>query len=224
MSKTCPETGKQIIDTLIAEGLMLPITERAFASRDSKVEKLTHLFGEIIDTLGYDRTDEELVDTPKRIAKMWVDDLFNAFDPALFPKCTSFDNKGSVGFEDEMVIVRDIRSVTNCSHHFIVTDMRVDVGYIPAARMIGISKLNKIVKRLSRNPNSQETLGKAIARAISIVTESPDVAVRIIGTHFCVKARSTEDVTSSTITFAALGKFGESQSDLRKEFNQAIGV
>ena len=103
--KTCSATGSKVIDTLIKEGLMLPMTDAAFVPRDAKVEKLTQLFGEVIDVLGYDRNDEELRDTPKRIAKMWVDDLYNAWDVNLFPKCTSFDNKGTIGFDDEMVIL-----------------------------------------------------------------------------------------------------------------------
>lgn len=221
-TKVCKVTGQKVIDTLMAEGLMLPITEKAWASREHKIEKLTGLFAEIIDTLGYDRTDEELVDTPRRIAKMWVDDLYNAWDPNLFPKCTSFDNKGTIGFADEIVIVRDIRVVSNCAHHFTNTDIVVDIGYIPAKHMIGISKINKIVKRLARNPTSQETLGRAIARAISIVTESPDVAVKIVGVHYCVKSRGADDVNSETLTFAALGKFGEPDSHLRKEFAAAV--
>jgi GTP cyclohydrolase I len=155
---------------------------------------------------------------------MWVDDLFNAWDPNLFPKCTNFDNKGDGVFEDEMVIVKGIDVVSNCAHHFITTDIHVDVGYVANHKMIGISKLNKIVKRLARNPTSQETLGKAIATAISIITESPDVIVRIDGVHFCVKARGAEDVNSTTVTLAALGKFAERNSDIRKEFNQAIST
>lgn len=220
-SKTCVVTGKQVIDQLITEGLMLPMTDKALVSRDEKVAKITDLFAQIIDTLGYDRRDEELIDTPKRIAKMWVDDLFVAWNPAGFPKCTSFDNKGS-SFQDEMVVVRDIRVVSNCCHHFIATDITVDVAYIAGKKMIGISKINKIVKRLAHNPTSQETLGKAIARAISIVTESDDVVVKIAGVHYCVKARSCFDVTSETVTMAALGQFAQPNSDLRKEFNSVI--
>lgn len=220
--KTDSVTGKRIIDTLISKGLMLPMTERALAPRDEKVAEIAKRFAEIIDILGYDRTDEELVDTPNRIAKMWVDDLFTAWDPSRFPKCTNFDNKGDGSFEDEMVIVKDIRVVSNCAHHFIVTDIRVDVGYVADKKMIGISKINKIVKQLSRNPTSQETLGKAIATAISIVTESPDVIVKIDGVHYCVKSRGADDQTSSTVTLAALGKFAEKNSELRKEFAQAI--
>jgi GTP cyclohydrolase IA len=222
-SKVCAVTGKNVIDTLIAEGLMLPMTDRANVPRDVKVAKLTELFAEVIDVLGYDRRDEELQDTPRRIAKMWVDDLYNAWDPEKFPKCTSFDNKGVAGFQDEMVIVKDMRVVSNCAHHFIVTDIVVDAAYIPTKKMIGISKINKIVKRLARNPTSQETLGKAIARTLQIVTESDHVVVRIEGVHFCVKARGAEDVASSTVTLAALGKFAELDSALRKEFTAAIG-
>ena len=221
-TKVCKDTGARVIETLISEKLMLPITSRAYASREEKITKITELFGEIIDTLGYDRSDEELQDTPRRIAKMWVDDLFNAWDSNLFPRCTSFDNKGTAGFADEMVIVRDMRVVSNCAHHFIVTDIKVDVAYLPTTKMIGISKINKIVKRLARNPTSQETLGKAIARALQIVTESEHVAVQIDGVHYCVKSRGAEDVTSSTMTFAALGKFAETNSPLRKEFVSAV--
>jgi GTP cyclohydrolase I len=221
--KTCVETGNKVLDILQEEGLMLPMTEKAFSySRDEKVARIAELFAEAIDVLGYDRKDEELKETPYRIAKMWVDDLFNAWDPNRFPKCTNFDNKGTGSFEDEMVIVRDMHVVSNCAHHFIVTDLVVDVAYVADKKMIGISKINKIVKQLARNPTSQETLGKAIARAIQIVTESDDVAVRMEGVHYCVKARGADDQHSSTMTFAALGKFAEPKSDLRREFNAAV--
>lgn len=223
--KTCESTGKRVIDALIEEGLMLPLNENARGlSRDEKVARIADLMGQVIDTLGYDRSDEELRDTPYRIAKMYVDDLYNAYDYSRFPKCTNFDNKGTGAFEDEMVIVKDIRVVSNCAHHFIVTDLKVDVAYVANKKMIGISKLNKIVKQLARNPTSQETLGKAIARAIQIVTESDDVVVRMEGVHFCVKARGADDQTSSTVTLAALGKFAERGSDLRKEFTSAISA
>lgn len=221
-SKVCVTTGRDVIGTLINEGLMIPMTEKANVPAEEKISQIVPLFEQIIDILGYDRSDEELQDTPKRIAKMWVNDLYNAWDHNLFPKCTSFDNKGVAGFQDEMVIVKDIDVVSNCAHHFITTDIRVAVAYIPTTKMIGISKLNKIVKRLARNPTSQETLGKAIARAIQIVTESDHVIVYISGLHYCVKARSTEDVNSRTLTLAALGKFGEENSYLRKEFMSAV--
>lgn len=221
--KTCETTGKQVIDTLIKEGLMLPLNDNAYGmSRDDKVAKVADLMAQVIDVLGYDRRDEELVDTPWRIAKMYVDDLYNAWDYSKFPKCTNFDNKGTGAFEDEMVIVKDIRVVSNCAHHFIVTDLRADVAYVANKKMIGISKLNKIVKQLARNPTSQETLGKGIARAIQIVTESDDVVVRLSGVHYCVKSRGADDQTSETITMAALGKFACNQSSLRKEFTAAI--
>lgn len=221
-NKTCTVTGKAVIDELISKNLMLPMTEKANAPRDEKVEAIASHFESIIDILGYDRTDEELADTPNRIAKMWVDELFNAWDPDLFPKCTVFDNKGDGTFEDEMVIVKDINVVSNCAHHFIVTDIKVDVAYLASEKMIGISKINRIVQRLARNPTSQETLGKAIATAISFVTGSEDVVVRIDGVHFCVKARGVRDINSSTVTLAALGKFSEQNSSLRKEFTEAI--
>lgn len=224
-TRTDSVTGRLVIDTLIEEGLMLPINENAFGlTREEKITRIERLMAEVIDTLGYDRSDEELVDTPKRIARMYVDDLYNAWDYERFPSCTNFDNKGPGTFEDEMVIVRNMRIVSNCAHHLIVTDLRADVAYVADKKMVGISKINKIVKRLARNPTSQETLGKAIARAIQIITESEHVAVRLDGVHFCVKSRGADDQTSSTTTMAALGKFAEKQSDLRKEFTAAIGV
>lgn len=220
--KTCEETGKKVLDVLAKEGLILPMTDKANTSRDEKVEKISKLFAEAIDVLGYDRSDEELQDTPNRIAKMWVDDLFHAWDASKFPKCTNFDNKGKGSFEDEMVIVRDMHVVSNCAHHFIVTDLVVDVAYVATNKMIGISKINKIVKQLARNPTSQETLGKAIARAIQIVTESDHVAVRMEGVHYCVKARGADDQNSSTLTFAALGDFAGKNSELRKELGSVL--
>lgn len=221
-SKTDSVLGQEIIDVLINEGLMIPMTEKAAVSRQEKIDKIAKLMGEVIDTLGYDRSDEELQDTPNRIAKMWVNDLYTAWDANVFPKCTSFDNRGTGQFADEMVVVKDIRVVSNCAHHFITTDLVVDVAYVADKKMIGISKINKIVKQLARNPTSQETLGKAIARAIQIVTKSPDVIVKMDGVHYCVKARGADDQTSSTVTMAALGKFAENNSSLRKEFSSVV--
>lgn len=221
-TKTDAVLGKDIIAELTNKGLMIPMTELAKVSNKDKIAKISVLFAEIIDVLGYDRNDEELQDTPNRIAKMWVNELFNAWDESLFPNCTSFDNRGVGSFADEMVIVRNIKVVSNCAHHFTTTDIKVDVAYVADEKMIGISKINRIVKRLARNPTSQETLGKAIATAISMVTESSDVVVNIEGTHYCVVQRGAEDVGSTTLTLAAMGKFAEDNSALRKEFIAAI--
>lgn len=221
--KTCAITGKKVIDTLTKEGLMIPMTDKAWVSNDHKIAKLTELFGEMLDVLGYDRSDEELQDTPKRMAKMWVKELLTAWNPASFPKCTSFDNKGDSGFQDEMVIIKDIKFTSFCAHHTLGYDFSADVAYVVADKMVGISKLNRIVHALSRNLTSQETLGKAIARAIQLVTGSEHVAVRIESSHGCARYRGIADRNSRTLTFAALGGFAEKDSSLRKEFNAAVG-
>lgn len=218
-----PVKGKEIIDHLINENLMLPMTENAFSrSREEKLDIISEHVRGILETLGYDLTDEELVDTPMRVAKVYVDDWFYAWDPEKFPKCTTFDNKG-LSFDEEIVIVKDIRTTSNCAHHLTITDLVVDVGYIPRDKMIGISKINHIVSSwLSKNPTSQETLTKAIATALSKIMETPDVIVRITGVHYCVVSRSAKDRNSKTVTAAALGKFGEQHSDIRKEFMSQI--
>jgi len=209
--------GEQIVNHLIDQGLMLPMTANATKlTNEEKIGKLTELFAQVLDVMGYDLTDEELVDTPERVAKVYVNDWFYAFDPTRFPKCKSFDNKG-LSFNDEMVIVKDIRTTSNCAHHLTITDCHVDVAYIAGEKMIGISKLNHIVDHLAKNPTSQETLGKAIAETISLITESDDVIVRISGVHYCVVSRSAKDRNSRTVTLAAKGKFQENR-ELRKEF------
>ena len=213
--------GQSIINELTDRGLMIKMTDRSKASDDEKIAKLTPLFAEILETLGYDLADEELADTPRRVAKMWTNDMFTAYKAHNFPKCTSFDNRGN-GFTDEMVIVKDIKAVSSCAHHLIVTDTTVDIAYRPGKKMIGLSKINRLVQFLAKNPTSQETLGKAIAVAVSRITESDDVIVRIAGVHFCVKARGIRDTDSSTVTMAALGVFAEPNSSLRKEFTAAL--
>jgi GTP cyclohydrolase I len=223
-SKTCATTGKSVIDVLMAEGLLTPMTDKAFAlSRDEKVARIQELMAEFLDVMGYDRTDPELIDTPRRIAKMYVDELLTAHDPAKFPKCTSFETKGKdASFADEMVIERDIFSAALCSHHFLPYDFVCDVGYVANERMLGISKLVRIVQQLSSTASSQETLGKAIARAIQLVAGVKDVIVQIEGSHACQRIRGAKS-RARTVTLAGTGRFGERNSELRKEFLSAIG-
>lgn len=223
-SKACSTTGKSVLDVLMAEGLMTPITEKAFAlTRDEKVSKIQSLMAEFLDVMGYDLTDPELLDTPRRIAKMYVDELLVAHDPAGFPKCTSFPTKGSdSSFQQEMVIERDIYSAALCSHHLLPYDFVCDVAYVACERMLGISKLVRIVQRLSATASSQETLGKAIARAIQLVSGVQDVIVRIDGSHACQRIRGAKS-KARTVTMAGLGAFAEKDSELRKEFVNAVG-
>ena len=225
--KTDADLGQTVINKLIDQGLMIRMNENATArTDDEKIAILSDLFAEAIHVMGYDMSDDELIDTPTRIAKSWIRDNFNAWDPKHFPKCTTFENKGGPGsFEDEMVLVRNIHVDTHCAHHFATVDCTIHAAYIPHDRMIGLSKLNKVVRRLARNPTSQETLGKAIATAISEITESEDVVVRIEGNHHCVcRPTGANDQGSDTVTMAAIGQFAEKGSDIRKEFNAAIGT
>lgn len=225
MSKTCPTTGKKVIDILTSEGLIIPMTDLAKVPVEEKIDKIEKLYYEIMATIGYDMTDEELRETPRRVAKMFCTETFTGWDPNLFPKCTTFQNKSEVGhFQDEMVVIKNIKNTSFCAHHNAPYDFVIDVAYVIKDTMIGISKLNRIVDTLSNNMTSQETLGKAIARAIQLVTESDSVAVRIEGSHGCVRYRGARDRNSRTATLAAIGEFAQKDSKLRNEFNAAIGA
>jgi GTP cyclohydrolase I len=184
-------------------------------------EKITEIqkhFEYIMLVLGLDLKDDSLKETPNRVAKMFVNEIFWGLDPEAFPKCTTVDNKMKY---DEMVIERNINVQSNCEHHFVVIDGKATVAYIPKEKVLGLSKINRVVEYFSKRPQIQERLTEQIYHALQYILGTDDIAVLIDAQHYCVKSRGVEDVGSSTITSKLGGEFKSDQA-VRAEFMNLV--
>jgi GTP cyclohydrolase I len=217
MEKTDPVLGEQVRQHLLKVGLETPMVyDQVKAKSDKKIKTIAKHFTAIMEELGLDLTDDSLTDTPNRVAKMYVREIFHGLDYDNFPKCTRIENK--MGQNNSFVLERNVNVQSNCEHHFVIIDGKATVAYIPRTTILGLSKLNRIVQFFSKRPQVQERLTEQIAETISFITGSPDVAVYIEGVHYCVKSRGIQDTTSSTMTLATRGAFAEEKSELRREF------
>lgn len=207
------EDARKVRDALVAQGLETPLIENGL-NRDQKYERIRESFVDIAATLGLDLGDDSLSETPQRIARMYVDEIFSGLDYARFPKATAISNKMGV---EEMVQVDDISVVSTCEHHFITIDGMARVAYIPAGKIIGLSKINRIVRFFAQRPQVQERMTQQILVALQTLLETEDVAVTINAAHFCVKARGVMDAGSRTRTTALGGAFKQ-DSRTRAEF------
>lgn len=217
MEKTDPVLGEQVRTHLLKVGLETPmIYDQVKVKSDKKIKTIAKHFTAIMEELGLDLTDDSLIDTPNRVAKMYVREIFHGLDYDNFPKCTRIENK--MGQNNSFVLERNVNVQSNCEHHFVIIDGKATVAYIPRTTILGLSKLNRIVQFFSKRPQVQERLTEQIAETISFITGSPDVAVYIEGVHYCVKSRGIQDTTSSTMTLATRGVFAEEKSELRREF------
>ncbi len=183
-------------------------------SAEEKIEKIKFHFSEIMTTLGLDLSDDSLSDTPKRVAKMYVNEIFSGLDPKNFPKITVIDNKMQY---DQMVCVQNIELISMCEHHFQPIDGFATVAYIPNKKVIGLSKLNRVVDYFGRRPQVQERLTKQIADCLQYLLDTEDVAVHINAKHYCVISRGIQDNHSTTTTADLRGAF-KIQSETRIEF------
>lgn len=183
-------------------------------SDDDKIAGITLRMREVMEILGLDLNDDSLADTPKRIAKMWVLELFKGLKPENFPKITCIENKMKC---DEMVAVGGIRVLSVCEHHFVTIDGYCTVAYIPAKKIIGLSKLNRIVKYFAQRPQVQERLTTQIADALVHILETKDVAVHMNAKHYCVISRGVMDTESATTTCDLRGRFRDDPA-CRSEF------
>ncbi|OEY67954.1 GTP cyclohydrolase I FolE [Marinobacter sp. X15-166B] len=198
---------------LIERGLETPLNENVL-TRDQKVERIQGLMAEVVATLGLDLNDDSLTETPARIARMYVDEVFSGLDYRQFPKMSRIDNKMGV---DEMIRVRDVAVLSTCEHHFVIIDGFAKVAYLPAAKVIGLSKINRIVRFFAQRPQVQERLTQQVLVALQTLLETEDVAVHIQATHYCVKARGVADANSETETLALGGVF-KTDPARRREF------
>lgn len=183
-------------------------------SVEEKVEIITKHFTEIMKVLGLDLKNDSLRDTPKRIAKMYVNEIFSGLDPDHFPKITVIDNEMQY---DQMVLIQDIQVLSVCEHHFQTIDGYATVAYIPNKKVIGLSKINRIVRFFARRPQVQERLTKQIADCLQYVLETDHVAVHLNARHYCVIARGVQDHGSSTATADLRGHF-KTKPETREEF------
>jgi GTP cyclohydrolase I len=217
--KTDPELGAKVEAYLRSKGVHTPtVSEALSVDSKKKIAKIEKQFAVIMETLGLDLTDDSLMDTPKRVAKMFTNEIFWGLQPENFPKCTVIDNK--MGY-DEMVIEKDITVMSNCEHHFVTIDGKAHIAYIPKDKVLGLSKMNRIVEYFSRRPQVQERIAEQVYHALSFILGTEDVAVVIEGTHYCVKSRGVEDHNSSTLT-AKLGGCFRAEPETRAEFMALI--
>ncbi len=199
-------------------GLKTPMRPDAFVMSDEeKKEKIAGLFAEIMDVMGMDLTDDSLKGTPKRVAKMYIDEIFSGLNPKNKPKVALFDNKYQY---KQMLVEKNISFYSNCEHHFVPIIGRAHVAYISSGKVIGLSKLNRIVQYYAKRPQVQERLTNQIAMELKRVLNTEDVAVIIDAKHLCVASRGVKDDTSSTITTYYGGKFTESKK--REELQHYI--
>jgi GTP cyclohydrolase I len=203
----------KVRDALLARGLETPMIETGL-SRDEKYSRILSAMTEVVTTLGLDLEDDSLLETPHRIAKMYIDELFHGLDYDNFPKVSVIENKMQV---EEMVKVSGISVLSTCEHHFVTIDGQSRVAYIPKDKIIGLSKINRIVRFFSQRPQVQERLTQQVLIALQTLLETDDVAVTIDATHYCVKSRGVMDINSNTQTASLGGKFKQDQST-RAEF------
>ena len=192
-------------DALIARGLETPMIETGL-SPEQKYDRIRDLMADVVETLGLDLNDDSLAETPHRIAKMYVHEIFSGLDYQHFPKLSLIENKMGA---DEMVKIRNIDLTSTCEHHFVTIDGVAKVAYIPNDRIIGLSKINRIVRFFGQRPQVQERLTRQILVAMQTLLGTEDVAVSIDATHYCVKSRGVMDTNSQTSTTALGGCFKE---------------
>ena len=205
--------AEKVREALLEKGLETPMTSSEM-NPDQKYNRIKGLLTEVVSTLGLDLTDDSLAETPHRIAKMYVHEIFSGLDYDNFPKISVIENKMSV---DEMVKVSDIDLTSTCEHHFITIDGTAQVAYIPESKILGLSKINRIVRFFAQRPQVQERLTQQILVAIQALVETENVAVTIKATHYCVKSRGVMDANSETTTTALGGSF-KTNPQTRAEF------
>ncbi|MDO6596956.1 GTP cyclohydrolase I FolE [Oceanihabitans sp. 2_MG-2023] len=192
-------------DEHLFTGLQTPMKADAFKLSDAeKKERIAILFEEIMDVMGLDLTDDSLKGTPDRVAKMYIDEIFSGLNPQNKPKIALFDNKYQY---HQMLVEKNITFYSNCEHHFVPIIGKAHVAYISSGKVIGLSKLNRIVQYFAKRPQVQERLTNQIAEELKAILNTEDIAVIIDAKHLCVSSRGIKDDTSSTVTTYYGGEF-----------------
>ena len=207
-------TIDEIGDNHVSTSVNTPLREDAFVmSEDQKIEKIEEHFRSIMEIMGLDLTDDSLKGTPRRVAKMYVKEIFSGLNPANKPAVTLFENKYKY---NEMLVEKDISFFSNCEHHFVPIFGKAHVAYISSGKVIGLSKLNRLVQYFAKRPQVQERLTMQIGKELQAALNTDDVAVVIDAKHMCVASRGVNDVTSSTVTSFYGGKFKD--EGVKQEF------
>lgn len=211
MSSYDAELGRRVAQCLYDKGLEIP----TYSSRIRDREVIRMRFLDIMqDGLGLDMDDDSLKDSPSRVAKMFCEEIFTGLDYTTFPKCTTVENKMK---HDELVIVHDAEVLSMCEHHFVPFVGTCCVGYIPNTKVLGLSKIPRVVDFFSRRPQIQERLTAQIHAALCYILETEDVAVTMKAEHMCMRLRGVKQSGAYTTTAKVSGKFMEKPA-LREEF------
>ncbi len=207
-------------DEHVASSIETPMREDAFDLTDeAKIAKIEHHFEQIMQTLGLDLTDDSLHGTPRRVAKMYVKEIFKGLNPVNKPQPSVFDNKFRYG---QMLVEKSINLNSTCEHHFLPIFGKAHVGYVANGAVIGLSKINRIVDYYARRPQVQERLTVQIANELKAVLKTEDVAVVIEAKHMCVSCRGIQDESSTTLTAEYSGIFKDEKR--KEEFLAYIGL
>lgn len=205
---------EEIGDDHLYSSIETPMRKDAFAMEDEmKMELIEKHFRHIMEIMGLDMTDDSLRGTPKRVAKMYIKEVFSGLDPKNKPAIALFDNKYKY---NQMLVEKDITVFSNCEHHFVPIYGKAHVAYISSGKVIGLSKLNRIVEYYAKRPQVQERLTVQIANELKQALQTEDVAVVIDAQHMCVQSRGIRDSGSSTVTAFYGGKFEEEAT--KREF------
>ena len=212
------KNGLDIIDEVgdnhIMTSIETPMRSDAFElSYEEKIAEIELHFEKIMQTLGLDLTDDSLKGTPKRVAKMYVKEIFGGLDPDKAPVASTFENKYNY---TEMLVEKDITVYSTCEHHFLPIVGKAHVAYFSEGRVIGLSKMNRIVDYYARRPQVQERLTIQVVKHLQKYLGTDDVACVIDAKHLCVNSRGIRDIQSSTVTSEFGGKFKDPET--RKEF------
>lgn len=201
-------------DNHISTSVDTPLRSDAFdMPENEKIKRIEYHFTQIMQTLGLDLTDDSLKGTPRRVAKMYVEEIFSGLDPKNKPQASIFKN---IYKYDQMLMEKNITFYSNCEHHFVPIIGKAHVAYISTGTIIGLSKINRLVNYYARRPQVQERLTVQIAAELKKVLNTEDVAVVIEAKHLCVSSRGIKDDTSTTVTSSFAGKF--SATETRNEF------
>ncbi|MCB1174523.1 MAG: GTP cyclohydrolase I FolE [Leptospiraceae bacterium] len=189
----------------LSSAVETPLRPDAFdLDNNAKIRKIQEHFAIIMETLGLDLSDDSLRGTPYRVAKMYVDEIFSGLDPANRPRISVFENKYKYG---EMLVEKNIRLSSNCEHHFVPIIGKAHVAYISSGKVIGLSKINRLVQYYASRPQVQERLTRQILEDLKQTLDTPDVAVIIDAEHMCVSTRGIRDTGSATVSAAYSGVF-----------------
>ena len=217
-TKTDPTLGQKVHEHLVKMGVETPTVPALYVDRKQRIDEIEKSFAHIMRVLGLDLSDDSLIETPKRWAKMVVNETMWGLDFEAFPKCTTVDNKMKY---DEMVVERNITVQSLCEHHILPIVGKATIAYVPKDKVLGLSKMPRIVEYFSRRPQIQERLTEQVFHALQYILETDDIAVVIDATHLCVSSRGVEDTSASTITTKLGGGF-KTDPAARAEFMRMV--